>query len=165
MSIHLARRLALVAAVLGLARDGAASTNILGEPLEDCSTSGMALTGFTRTGKCVEQDDDAGSHHICIDLSSTTGGNFCTVTGQDNWCSSQMDCVGGSGQCPVEDWCVCQWAFAMYIQQAGGCDKIQEIECAAVNQKAVEAYEASTEQQHADALACLRTKCGITSAS
>jgi hypothetical protein len=40
----------------------------------------MALTGYTRSGQCYAHDDDHGSHHVCIDLSSTTGGNFCSVT-------------------------------------------------------------------------------------
>jgi hypothetical protein len=77
--------------------------NLHGDPLQKCSHTGMALTGYTRSGQCyahvsqsnrlpllnsvlnpsqkmVFQDDDHGSHHVCIDLSSTTGGNFCTVT-------------------------------------------------------------------------------------
>jgi len=29
--------------------------NVLGTDLEKCSGSGMALTGFTRNGKCVDQ--------------------------------------------------------------------------------------------------------------
>jgi hypothetical protein len=54
--------------------------NVHGDPLQKCSRSGMALTGFTRSGECYMHDDDHGSHHVCIDLSSTTGGNFCSVT-------------------------------------------------------------------------------------
>ena len=57
----------------------------------------MALTGFTRNGKCVDRNDDAGSHHVCIDMTSTSGGNFCTVTGQPNWCSESMLCNDGVG--------------------------------------------------------------------
>ena len=88
----------------------------------------MALTGFTRTGHCVEKKDDEGSHHICIDLSSESLGgkvsfslfcafrlqtidlipsltratqNFCEVTGQDDWCDSKMKCNDGSKEkCP-----------------------------------------------------------------
>ena len=64
--------------------------NVYGSSLEPCSSDGMALTGYTRTGYCIDQNDDQGSHHICIDLSSASGGNFCDVTGQDDWCSSEM---------------------------------------------------------------------------
>ncbi len=54
--------------------------NVHGSALQKCSQHGMALTGFSRTGECYAHDDDQGSHHVCIDLSSTTGGNFCAVT-------------------------------------------------------------------------------------
>merc|ERR1712124_208794 len=101
----------------------------------------MALTGFTRSSKCADQNDDEGSHHICIDMKSTAGGNFCAVTGQPNWCGSFMECDGNPSQtCPVEHWCVCQWAFASYIERAGGCDKIQSIVCEATNMAALDAY-------------------------
>jgi uncharacterized protein (DUF2237 family) len=60
--------------------------NVSGGELQKCSGPGMALTGFTRTGHCADRDDDAGSHHVCIDMSSLTGsgGNFCQVTGQSD---------------------------------------------------------------------------------
>mmetsp|Transcript_27438 Transcript_27438/g.42054 ORF Transcript_27438/g.42054 Transcript_27438/m.42054 type:complete len:125 (+) Transcript_27438:287-661(+) len=123
----------------------------------------MALSGYTRTGYCVNIDDDAGSHHICIDLSSTTGGNFCTVTGQSNWCSSNMACHGEAtaydGLCPVQDWCVCQWAFARYLERAGGCDHIQDIKCEAVNRQALIAYGKNDEYR--EALECIERKCGL----
>merc|ERR1712146_515946 len=83
-----------------------------------CSGNGMALTGFTRTGQCVDRNDDAGSHHVCIDMKSNTGGNFCSVTGQPNWCGSQMACDGAG--------CVCQWAFASYLQRAGGATRSRQ---------------------------------------
>merc|ERR1719182_424154 len=94
--------------------------NVQGTPLGRCSHTGMALTGWTRNGHCVDYNDDGGSHHICVDLSSssTSGGNFCSVTGQSNWCSSDMSCDGDpSRQCPVQHWCVCQWAFSSYLER------------------------------------------------
>merc|ERR1719329_1244732 len=93
--------------------------NVQGGELQRCSGTGMALTGFTRNGQCVDRYDDAGSHHICIDMKSTSGGNFCAITGQPNWCGSSMACDGSAGSCPVEHWCVCEWAFASYIERAG----------------------------------------------
>ena len=85
-------------------------TNVLGNELQSCSSDGMALTGYTRTGYCVDQNDDSGSHHICIDLSSASGGNFCDVTGQSDWCSSELPChEDQSEDCLVQSWCVCQW--------------------------------------------------------
>merc|ERR1711966_521536 len=137
-------------------------TNVLGGNLQKCSGDGMALTGFTRNGQCIDRNDDAGSHHICIDMTSNTGGNFCTVTGQPNWCSSQMSCDGASGVCPVEHWCVCQWAFASYLQSAGSCDKIQSIVCEATNMVALKAYQeqAASDPSIRAALDCLESRCG-----
>ncbi|KAH8097604.1 DUF2237-containing protein [Aureococcus anophagefferens] len=109
--------------------------NVLGKELEHCSGAGMALTGYTREGQCVDRYDDAGSHHICINMKSTSNGNFCDVTGQPNW-------------------------FASYLSRAGGCDKIQEIVCEATNMEAYIAYTKSA--QHAEA-ACLERR-GISAA-
>lgn len=39
---------------------GAEYQNIMGGELQSCSHNGMALTGFTRTGYCVDQVDDEG---------------------------------------------------------------------------------------------------------
>ena len=139
------------------------SQNVYGDDLEPCSQPGMAKTGFTRTGQCVDQENDTGSHHICIDLSSASsnGEDFCQVTRQDDWCAEDMPChEDESKNCPVKQWCVCQWAFEGYLQKAGGCDSIQKIECKAVNIKALEAYEAD-KTVHADALACLKEKCKL----
>jgi len=155
------RRIVLLVAssVLACNVDGS-YTSVSGEELQKCSGPGMALTGFTRTGKCVAHDDDAGSHHVCIDMSSNAGGNFCQVTGQPDWCSSKMGCDGGGGQCPVEHWCVCEWAFARYIQKAGGCDKIQKIVCDATNMKALTHYEQQQSQPHIKAAyECLKSRC------
>lgn len=140
--------------------------NIYGNDLESCSepNNNMALTGYTRSGSCVERQDDSGSHHICIDLSSTTGGNFCTVTGQSDWCSSYMACDSGGyaddeDVCPVVNWCVCQWAFASYVENAGGCDYIQDIKCEAINVEAVKAYASQSGRKYSNALECIESRC------
>ena len=89
--------------------------NVNGGPLERCSGPGMALTGFTRDGQCVDVDDDAGSHHICLDMHSSAA-SFCEETGQSNWCDSSMPCDTGNsaadgwskgdpGMCDVQHWC------------------------------------------------------------
>ena len=118
------------------------------------------MTGFTRTGHCALHNDDAGSHHVCIDMKSNVGGNFCTVTGQPDWCSSMRPCDSSPGQCPVEHWCVCEWAFASYIQRAGGCDKIQKVVCEATNMVAYTHYQQRKSEPHIKyALECLEQKC------
>eukprot|EP00592_Proboscia_alata_P005325 CAMPEP_0194368596 /NCGR_PEP_ID=MMETSP0174-20130528/16795_1 /TAXON_ID=216777 /ORGANISM="Proboscia alata, Strain PI-D3" /LENGTH=122 /DNA_ID=CAMNT_0039145009 /DNA_START=285 /DNA_END=653 /DNA_ORIENTATION=+ len=120
------------------------------------------MTGYTRDGKCADIPGDMGSHHICIDLSSTKGGNFCTVTGQPDWCSENSTCDGNpEEECPIEHWCVCQWAFARYIQKAGGCNNIQTIECEAINVEAIKAYEMYQEEdiEIKNALNCINERC------
>ena len=103
------------------------------------------------------------SHFQCINISSTKGGNFCKVTQQPNWCSDKMTCVGEeSKKCPVRHWCVCQWAFAGYIEEAGGCDKIQDIVCDAVNINALKAYE---KKKMKAAYECIKSRCSLESDS
>jgi uncharacterized protein (DUF2237 family) len=161
--------------------------NVYGEALQPCSYDGMALTGYTRSGYCVDQNDDSGSHHVCIDLSSLGGGNgnddnnnnnnnsnnnnqnFCDVTGQSDWCSSEdMPCHEDpdTNGCPVTNWCVCQWAFASYIKGSEGCENIQTVVCESINQQALLAYQKMTSQRNADvkyqtALECLVDRCGL----
>ena len=155
-------------ALLFLLRNGESNAtyeNILDQPLQPCSQDGTALTGYTRNSYCVDQNDDAGSHHICINLSSiaSTGKNFCEVTGQSDWCSStDMPCHEDNQKqsCAIENWCVCQWAFASYIAKAGGCDAIQDIQCDAINKQAVEAYKQDY-SQYGEALACLYERCEL----
>merc|ERR1712078_745940 len=147
-----------------LQQDG--KLNVYGKPLQKCSKPGMAMTGFTRDGRCVEQQDDAGSHHICIDLTSTSE-NFCQATGQPNWCAQKGGCMEDrSKMCPRKHWCVCQWAFTGYIHEAGGCDKIQDVVCDAINMEALKAYKkGAAAGASADggkvqaALDCLKQKC------
>mmetsp|Transcript_25206 Transcript_25206/g.53592 ORF Transcript_25206/g.53592 Transcript_25206/m.53592 type:complete len:170 (+) Transcript_25206:167-676(+) len=154
----------LVPLIIAFANNGiaVAHSDIYGQELAPCSQPGMALTGFTRDGTCADLIDDEGSHHICIDLSSTEGGDFCEVTGQPDWCSSSMECDGDAmNVCPVQNWCVCQWAFASYIEDAGGCENIQGIVCDAINEEAIIAYRTSADESHKEALNCITQRCGL----
>ncbi len=102
-----------------------------------------------------------------------------------------MQCDGAPSQlCPVKQWCVCQWAFASYIDRAGGfvplslnllersinitptacpsrhcrCDHIQNVVCEATNIQALDAYRQQAAQGSASAqraLACLKQKCKL----
>jgi len=156
--------------------------NVYGGTLQSCSQYGMALTGYTRSGQCVERSDDAGSHHICIDLSSTgdaDGNNFCQVTGQSDWCSYEdMPCHNDGDDygttCPIANWCVCQWAFSNYVL-ASGCDNIQTIMCESINLEAVLAYKKILDQptwysnavsavdptKYQSALECIVNRCNL----
>ena len=62
--------------------------------------------------------------------------------------------------------CVCQWAFASYLQRAGGCDKIQSIECEATNMMAYKHYKEQASRPHIQkALECLEQRCGLGAAA
>jgi len=140
-----------------ISMDDTAFKNVFGKPLNACSKPGTALTSFMRDGHCADPGDDAtGAHHMCIQINE----NFCTVTKHPEWCTSEMQCMGQAGKCPIKNWCMCQWAFATYLEMAGGCDKIVELQCDATNLAAVKAYEKSSDHKHKKALACIRSKCG-----
>lgn len=62
--------------------------------------------------------------------------------------------------CDIANWCVCQWAFATYIEKAGGCDAIQDIQCAAINKEALVAYS-SNRDKYEEALNCLVERCEL----
>mmetsp|Transcript_39560 Transcript_39560/g.89221 ORF Transcript_39560/g.89221 Transcript_39560/m.89221 type:complete len:221 (-) Transcript_39560:254-916(-) len=146
-------------AITELAANGDDYKSVMGGHLSSCSTAGTAMTGFTRDGHCVDSgDDDAGSHHICIQMKP----DFCKVTGQPNWCVEKMECMDDpQKKCPIGNWCVCQWAFATYIDMAGGCDQIVDLKCNATNMAAFHAYQDSTEPSHKAALACIKKKCSL----
>ena len=164
----LQRFIVVFVGIFATAATTTAYKNVNGGALQKCSGTGMALTGFTRNGQCIDRVDDQGSHHICINMADThtTNQNFCAVTGQPDWCSSSMACDGGGGECPVKQWCVCQWAFARYIERAGGCDAIQDIVCEATNLEALNAYQAqaSSSDSIAQALKCIEKRCNPVSA-
>ena len=55
-------------------------------------------------------------------------------------------------------------AFASYIQKAGGCNAIQEIQCDAVNMEALKAYEKNlSDDKIKDAYDCLYERCLVSS--
>ena len=134
--------------------------NVLGSDLQNCSSPGQALTGYTRSGSCVGVDADAGKHHVCLDLKRTP--QFCSSTGQ-SWCRDKMRCHDSeSSDCLPENWCVCQWAFADAVD-AVGCDGIDNdaLKCDATNANVLEAYDHSGEAKHKAAADCLRRKCTL----
>ncbi|KAL3911283.1 MAG: hypothetical protein SGARI_001723 [Bacillariaceae sp.] len=86
-----------------------------------------------------------------------------TVNGQNNGNYENNN----GGYCAIQNWCVCQWAFASYIQTAGGCDYIQDIVCESVNLEAVLAYQQQVASgsdsygKYENALQCLVDRCGL----
>ena len=133
--------------------------NVEGATLSPCSHQGYASTGFGRTGKCENHDSDFGKHHVCLDLNLTNGSNFCTQTGQKDWCNEQHPCHGDDGKaCKIDTWCVCQWAFADIVAKVG-CDNVT-VDCSATSMRALDSYRKDpSEYEHA--LECLKKKCNI----
>lgn len=80
--------------------EGPAELNVLGEPLEPCSSD--PLTGFFRTGYCAAGPDSAARHLVCIEataefleFSASVGNDLSTARPQfsfpglvagDRWC-------------------------------------------------------------------------------
>ena len=118
--------------------------SVRGGPLQRCSEPGMPTTGYTRDGKCSMHRGDAGSHHVCLKrIGNEIGGeNFCSLTGQPNWCASK------------KDWCVCEWAFEKAVVRAG-CDSF-DIKCDATNKRALDHYEREGMSRAAE---CIRRQC------
>jgi len=66
--------------------------------------------------------------------------NFCEQTGQgtppNDWCEEKMACHEDAAKdCEIENWCVCQWAWEMYVKKQG-CENIVDLHCESVNMKA-----------------------------
>lgn len=115
-----------------------AKKNVLGKSLKLCSQPGEALTGFERTGRCVINNSDAGKHTVCMKMTD----DFCKDTGQSDWCKKRQPCNDvDDNKCEVKHWCVCQEAFANYVDR----HPTVEIKCDATALSALEHYEAHLE--------------------
>ncbi|WP_172123571.1 MULTISPECIES: DUF2237 domain-containing protein [unclassified Devosia] len=95
--------------------EGAGERNVLGEPLEPCSTS--PLTGFFRSGYCAAGPDGVARHLVCIEASeaflaySKRAGNDLS-TPRPEW--------GFPGLKAGDRWCLLaeRWAQALEAGQA-----------------------------------------------
>jgi uncharacterized protein (DUF2237 family) len=90
---------------------GGQARNVLGSPLENCSTRPM--TGFFRNGCCDTSPADAGSHTVCAVMTAEFLA-FSKARGND--LSTPMPEYGFPGLKPGDRWCLCaprwQEAFA-----------------------------------------------------
>lgn len=127
--------------------------NLYNEPLKPCSTGGMAITGYTRDGQCSHHSGDSGSHHICVKNVRSKGDkpSFCDVTGQSNWCDQPSACADGNGgTCPIEKWCVCEWAFEDFVRRKG-CDAF-DIDAEATNALVLKHYDPEANKKAYDCI-------------
>ncbi len=79
-----------------------ASLNVFGEKLIPCSLK--PLTGFFRDGCCNTNDQDYGSHTVCIEASQDFL-EFSRFKGND--LSTPVPEFGFSGLKPGDRWCLC----------------------------------------------------------
>ena len=84
--------------------------NVLGEPLEVCSTA--PLTGFMRNGSCETGPEDIGSHTVCamvtmefLEYSRSRGNDLIKAVPE----------IGFPGLKPGDRWCLCaaRWREAL----------------------------------------------------
>lgn len=87
--------------------------NVLGEPLQPCSTD--PLTGFLRTGYCVTGPDDVGRHIVCCEM---TAEFLAFSKSRGNDLSTPRPEMAFPGLQPGDRWCLVapRWVEAL---QAG----------------------------------------------
>lgn len=82
------------------------SVNVLGGPLESCSTA--PLTGFFRNGCCDTSDEDVGRHTVCAVMTAEFLA-FSKYVGND--LSTPRPEYGFAGLKPGDRWCLCAARF------------------------------------------------------
>ncbi len=91
------------------------SRNVLGGPLDTCSTEPM--TGFFRNGCCETSPEDVGSHTVCAVMTEA----FLAYSKQaGNDLSTPMPEYGFAGLKPGDRWCLCapRWQEALEADAA-----------------------------------------------
>jgi uncharacterized protein (DUF2237 family) len=90
--------------------DLATHLNVLGEPLQSCST--QPLTGFFRDGCCRTAPEDLGLHTVCVELTREFLA-FSKARGND--LSTPQPHFGFPGLKPGQRWCLCaaRWREAL----------------------------------------------------
>ncbi|WP_425074407.1 DUF2237 family protein [Sagittula sp. S175] len=80
--------------------------NVLGEPLQPCSTD--PLTGFFRDGSCNTCAEDHGSHTVCAVMTAEFLA-YSKYVGND--LSTPMPAYSFPGLKPGDHWCLCAGRF------------------------------------------------------
>lgn len=116
------------------------SLNVLGTPLEECST--RPVTGFFRDGSCNTSKQDVGSHTVCavmtqefLEFSRSRGNDLITPLPE----------YGFPGLKPGDQWCLCaaRWREAL---QAG---KAPRVRILATHQDCLRIVELDDLKRHA----------------
>lgn len=106
--------------------------NVLGTPLESCSTD--PLTGFFRTGCCETGPEDLGRHVVCV-VATEAFLEFSRSVGND--LSTPIPEYGFPGIRPGDRWCLC----AARWQQALEAGHAPEVVLNATHEAALELIE------------------------
>ena len=105
------------------------SINVLGEPLEPCSSD--PVTGFFRNGSCDTCAEDRGSHTVCAVMTADFL-VFSRSVGNDLATPRPEFGFGGLG--PGDQWCLCAARF-LQAYQAGRAPRVRLV---ATHRKALE---------------------------
>ena len=118
----------------------APSVNVLGEPLEPCSTDPM--TGFFRNGACDTCAADQGSHTVCavmtaefLALSKYLGNDLSTPRPEYRF----------KGLKPGDRWCLCASRFLQAAEEGAG----PRVHLAATHHNALEVVPLDVLKAHA----------------
>jgi uncharacterized protein len=88
------------------------SLNVLGGPLESCSTAPM--TGYFRDGACNTCAEDTGSHTVCAVMTAEFLA-FSKYVGND--LSTPRPDFGFPGLKPGDRWCLCAGRFLQAAEE------------------------------------------------
>lgn len=103
--------------------------NVLGGPLEPCSTA--PLTGFFRDGHCNTCAQDQGSHTVCAVMTAEFLA-FSKYVGND--LTTPVPAYGFAGLRPGDRWCLCASRFLQAHEE--GC--APDVHLAATHRRALE---------------------------
>ena len=122
--------------------------NVLGDPLEPCSTDPM--TGFERDGRCACHERDPGRHELCavvteafLAFGKERGNDLATPRPELNF----------PGLDPGDRWCLCvpRWVEALEAVEDGRAPEptVPPVVLAATNEAVLDTVSMETLRQHA----------------
>lgn len=116
------------------------SLNVLGAPLESCSTD--PVTGFFRNGCCDTGPMDEGSHTVCAVMTA----EFLALSKYlGNDLSTPRPEFGFAGLNPGDQWCLCASRF-LQAHDEGAAPRVK---LSATHQRALEIVSLETLAQYA----------------
>jgi hypothetical protein len=116
------------------------SVNVLGSPLEPCSTD--PLTGYFRNGACDTCDQDRGSHTVCAVMTAEFLA-YSAYVGND--LSTPRPEYRFAGLKPGDHWCLCAGRFLQAHDE--GC--APQVNLAATHARALDIVPLQVLQDHA----------------